>query len=74
MGTKERLTVCADLLAAIDLNRARTGDDGMGTSIEHSIIERELRELERDILEDPGALESQLVRVVRRANPRRRAS
>lgn len=66
MSTKERLNTCADLLAAIDLNRERTGDQGLATSIEHSIIERELRELERDILEDPGALESQLVRVRRR--------
>lgn len=70
MSTKERLNVCADLLAAIDLNRARTGDPGLATSIEYGIIARELQELERDILEDPGALESQLV-PLRRPDRRR---
>ena len=63
MDTKERLGICANLLDEIDGYRARTTDPGLGSSIEHGIIERELRELEEDILADPGALESQLVRV-----------
>jgi hypothetical protein len=63
MDTKERLGICAKLLGEIDGHRARTKDSGLGISIEHRIIERELRELEEDILADPGALEAQLVRV-----------
>jgi hypothetical protein len=63
MDTKERLDMCATLLGEIDRYRARTKDPGQGISIEHRIIERELRELEEDILADPGTLEAQLVRV-----------
>ena len=70
MGTKQRLEIGADLLTAIERNRARTADAGLGAGIERSIVNRELRELERDILADPGALESRIVKV----RPRRRAS
>jgi hypothetical protein len=65
VSTKERLTICAGLLDSIDQHRTRTQDTGRGSSIERRIIERELRELERDILADPGALASQLVPVRR---------
>jgi hypothetical protein len=63
---KERLSICANLLQEIERHRSRTHDSGRGVGIEHCIIDRELRELERDILEDPGDLESQLVRIRRR--------
>ena len=63
MEIKERLAICADLLDQIDQYRARTGDAGRGSGIERRIIERELREIEEDILNDPGALASQLVKV-----------
>jgi hypothetical protein len=71
MGTKERLSICVGLLNAIDQHRDRTQDTGRGCGIERRIIDRELRELEEDILADPGELESQLVRV--RVRPRRSA-
>ena len=60
---RERLTLCANLLGQIDRHRAQTEDAGRGASIERRIIERELRELEEDILADPGALAAELVRV-----------
>ena len=65
LNIRERLSVCADLLEQIDRHRARTSDYGRGASIEQRIIERELRELEADILADPGPLETQLVRIRR---------
>jgi len=68
MGTKERLMICAELLATIDRNRSFTGDSSVALSIEQRIVERELRDLERDILADPGALEAQLVKVRPRRN------
>ena len=63
VDTRERLSLCATLLDQIDQHRERTHDAGRGASIERRIIERELKELEKDILADPGALASQLVRV-----------
>jgi hypothetical protein len=68
MGTKERLMICAELLATIDRNRAFTGDNSVAVGIEQRIIERELRELEREILADPGALEAIFVKDRRRKN------
>ena|SRR2546421_11897980 len=70
VGTKERLTLCASLLDQIEQHRARTEDLGRGASIERRIIDRELRDLEEDILADPGALASQLVRVRPRRSTR----
>ena len=63
MDIKERLSICAKLLDQIESQRARSGDRSRGGSIERRIIDRELKELERDIEADPGALHSQLVRV-----------
>jgi hypothetical protein len=54
-----------DLLAVIDSKRTETGDPGLGSSIERAILDIQFRELEQDILEDPGAFEKWLV-------PRRR--
>lgn len=70
MGIQQRLKVSAKLLDEIEQHRARIQDPGRGSAMEHRIIERELRELERDILADPGALESQLVRVRGRRSDR----
>lgn len=70
MGTKERLMICAELLATIDRNRSFTGDSTVALSIEQRIVERELRDLERNILADPGALEAQLVKLRPRGDER----
>ncbi len=68
MNVRERLGICGEILGQIDRQREKAGDPGVGRSIELRIIDRELRDLEKQILADPGALESQLVRV----RPRRR--
>jgi hypothetical protein len=52
----ERLTLGAELLTLIDHRRAETENPGIGLCIEHHILERELAELEAEILANPGPL------------------
>ena len=66
METRERLVKEVEILRKLDSRREKELTPGLGQSIEREILNRELRELELDILADPGALESQLVRVRRR--------
>ena len=54
-----RLAYCCSVLELIDRRRAATGDDGLGSAIEHRIIDRELRELERLSAADEMARERQ---------------
>lgn len=71
LSTKERLHLCSVILDTIDHNRERRKDPGIGVNIERQIIERELRELERDIASDPGALDPRIAKMRRRARPER---
>jgi hypothetical protein len=66
METKKRLAQEMEILQQLTSRRETELTPWLGTSIEREIVNRELRELEIDILADPGALESQLVRVRRR--------
>jgi hypothetical protein len=63
---QQRLAKGAALLADLDQKRRDTRTPQWGYDTEYLIISQELRQLEIDILEDPGALESQLVRVRRK--------
>lgn len=58
----DRLAVSAMTLAVIDQRRKETRQRGLGAGLERFIIGRELRELEEEVLLDPGPLESLLVR------------
>jgi hypothetical protein len=58
----ERMQLWQDLLALIDRRRAETGDPLLGSAIERVILDTQIRELEQDILENPGAMEPWLVR------------
>ena len=64
-STKERLEQSVAALDTLERKRAEMRTPTLGHDTEWSMIERELRELERDILEDPGALEKFLVRIKR---------
>ena len=66
METRERLIKEMEILEKLDGRREEELAPWLGQSVEREILNRELRELELDILADPGALESQLVRVRRR--------
>ena len=63
MTTKDRLEQSAKVLEQLDRRREEAGDASVGTAVERFLLELEFRELENDILADPGALESQLVRL-----------
>ena len=55
ISAKDRLAFGAATLAVIDQRREQTQDVGLGAGSERFIINRELRELEEDVLLDPGA-------------------
>jgi len=61
-STADRLKLCEDLLDLIDRRRNETNDPLLGSAIEKVILDSQFRELEQDILEDPGALEPWLIR------------
>ena len=63
---KERLKLGAAILDQLEQKRSETRTPALGYDTEFLIVYRELRELENEILADPGALESQLVRVRRK--------
>jgi hypothetical protein len=63
---KERLEEGVRLLQSLEMRRLDTRTPLLGYNAEYLIIARELRQLEADILQDPGALESQLVRIRRK--------
>lgn len=58
----DRMKLSEEILALIELKRAETGDDLLGGDIEAFLIEAQFRELESEILDNPGAFEPWLVR------------
>ena len=62
----DRLELCEAILALIEKKRAETKDESLGAAIERVIIESQFEELEREVLENPGAIEPWLVRRRRR--------
>jgi hypothetical protein len=58
----DRLELCEAILALIEKKRRETRDESLGESIERVILDGQFRELEQEILEDPGAFEAWLVR------------
>jgi hypothetical protein len=61
-STKERLQQSVALLEKLDLRRSDMHSPAHGADTEWSLIEQELQELEKDIVQEPGALERFLVR------------
>ncbi|HUA62845.1 MAG TPA: hypothetical protein VML19_29075 [Verrucomicrobiae bacterium] len=58
----DRMKLCEAVLALIEQKRAETGDETLGSGIERVVLDMQVREIEEDILEDPGAFEPWLVR------------
>jgi len=58
----DRLKLCEAVLALIEQKRAETGDPELGSGIERLVLDMQIRDLETDIFEDPGAFEPWLVR------------
>ncbi len=63
MIIRDRLEQSARVLEQIDRRRQEAGDPTVASGLVRFLLELEFRELEDDILADPGALESQLVRL-----------
>lgn len=61
-NTADRLQLCEAILDLIERKRAETGDETLGSPIESAIVQIQIGELEREILENPGAFEPWLVR------------
>jgi hypothetical protein len=62
----ERLEKSMSILAMIDRRRELSGDLSLGSNIERMIVDRELEELEREILVNPGPLADHVARPARR--------
>ncbi len=60
--TADRLQLCEAILDLIERKRAETGDENLGASIERIVIDSQFRELEREILDNPGPIEPWLIR------------
>jgi hypothetical protein len=65
-NTVEQMKAAAELMELLDRKREQSGDPCLGSAIERSLLDAHLHAIEDDILADPGALESMLVRVNRR--------
>ena len=58
----DRLKLAGAVLALIEQMRTETGDESLGSDIERVVVETQFRELESEILENPGAIEPWLIR------------
>jgi hypothetical protein len=53
MPIKERLKLCAGILASIDARRECSGDHSIFSSLERQLVDRELRELADEWILNP---------------------
>ncbi len=60
--TADRLELFESIMALIERKREQTGDERLGAAIERVVIDSQMKELENEILEDPGAIEPWLIR------------
>ena len=58
----DQMELCEAILALIEQKRATTGDQNLGAPIERLVLDLQVKEIEADILEDPGAFEAWLIR------------
>ncbi|HOK47313.1 MAG TPA: hypothetical protein PLA43_08890 [Bryobacteraceae bacterium] len=61
-NTKAHMELCEAILDLIERKRAETGDDSLGAAIERVVLQSQFQELEREILDNPGAIEPWLIR------------
>jgi len=58
----DRMKLSEAILALVEQQRAETGDAFLGSDVEEFLIEAQFRDLETEILQNPGAIEPWLVR------------
>ena len=61
-SAEDRTKLCGDILALIDQARTESGDASLAMGIEEAVLDMQFRELESEILENPGAIEPWLIR------------
>lgn len=61
-STADRLKLYEAILSLIEEKRAETGDESLGAAIEDAVLDIQVRELEQEILQNPGAFEPWLIR------------
>jgi len=60
--SNEGLKLAEAVLALIEQKREESGDETLGIAIERAVLDIQFRELESEILENPGAIEPWLIR------------
>ena len=61
-NTLHYIELCEAVLSLIERKRAETGDATLGADIERLVIDSQFREVEREVLDNPGAIEPWLIR------------
>jgi hypothetical protein len=65
-NTADRIQLSEAILDLIERKRQETGDESLGSNIERAVLESQIADLEREIFENPGAIEPMLVPLRRR--------
>ena len=71
VNKRDEVELCEAILAVIEKRRFETGDESLGAFVEETVLSHQIRELEAELLENPGAFERFLVptHARRRAQP-----
>jgi hypothetical protein len=61
-NAKDRLELYEAIVALIEHKRAETNDPTLAAAVERAVLDSQFRELEDEILDNPGAIEPWLIR------------
>jgi hypothetical protein len=62
---QDRLELFEAILSLIEAKRAQTGDEHLGAAIERAVVDSQVKDIEREIFDNPGAIEPWLIRLRR---------
>lgn len=62
---QDRLELFEAILSLIEAKRAQTGDETLGAAVEKAVVDSQIKDVERDIFDNPGAIEPWLIRLRR---------
>lgn len=60
--TGDRLQLFEEILSLIERKREETGDESLAASIERVVVDSQIKELEHEIFDNPGAIEPWLIK------------
>jgi hypothetical protein len=61
-NTAINLRLCESILALIEHARIESGDQKLADNVERAVLDNQFLELEREIMDNPGAIEPWLIR------------